>query len=79
MRNITVFLGGGAAEEQNEVVEERNVNGGKEKGESSSLLRLTDHNIFIILYGVLAIYFAGVMGSLIDNRLFLTLRATCDI
>ena len=79
MRNITVFLGGGAAEEQNEVVEERNVNGGKEKGENSSLLRLTDHNIFIILYGVLAIYFAGVMGSLIDNRLFLTLRATCYI
>ena len=57
-------MGGGAAEEQNEVVEERNVNGGKEKGENSSLLRLTDHNIFIILYGVFAVYFAGVMVRL---------------
>ena len=29
-----------------------------------TLYRLTDHNIFIILYGVFAVYFAGVMVRL---------------
>ena len=36
--------------------------------------KLTDHNIFIILYGVFAVYFAGVMVRLLTMLLKILLR-----
>ena len=36
--------------------------------------KLTDHNIFIILYGVFAVYFAGVMVSLTPVSLTIQLN-----
>jgi len=44
---------------------------------------LTDHNVFIILYGVTSVYFAGVMVSVKSckfvhfNKHFLTILLDC--
>ena len=42
--------------------------------------RLTDHNIFIILYGVTSVYFAGVMVRLMLGKviIFKKFSTTCD-
>ena len=40
--------------------------------------RLTDHNIFIILYGVTSVYFAGVMVRLMLGKVIILKCSTCD-
>ena len=40
--------------------------------------RLTDHNIFIILYGVTSVYFAGVMVRLMLGKVIILKSSTCD-
>ena len=40
--------------------------------------RLTDHNIFIILYGVTSVYFAGVMVRLMLGKFIILKCSTCD-